>query len=39
MISTGAGNAILKDRVVLDYPLQTANVWTLRLPVEPVAPR
>jgi eukaryotic-like serine/threonine-protein kinase len=39
VISTGAGNAILKDRVILDYPLQTANVWTLRLPVDPVASR
>lgn len=31
VISTGAGNAVLKDRMIFDYPIETANVWTLRL--------
>ena len=31
IISTGAGNAVLKDRMIFDYPIETANVWMLRL--------
>jgi Tol biopolymer transport system component len=31
VVSTGAGNAVLKDQLLLDYPVYTINVWTLQL--------
>ena len=33
VISTGAGNAIIRDQFLLDFATAVSNVWTLRLPV------
>jgi hypothetical protein len=32
VISTGVGNAIMKDQVLLDLATTTSNIWTMRLP-------
>jgi hypothetical protein len=31
VVSTGSGNAVSRQRLLLDYPVATVNVWTLRL--------
>ena len=31
IVSTGAGNAVAKDQVLLDYPVNTVNIWTMQL--------
>lgn len=31
VVSTGAGNAVMKDQILFDYPVSTVNVWKMRL--------
>jgi Tol biopolymer transport system component len=33
VISTGNGNAIMKDQVLLDFATTVSNIWTMQLPV------
>jgi Tol biopolymer transport system component len=35
IVSTGSGNAVSRDQLLLDYPVTTVNVWTLRLAAAP----
>ena len=32
IISTGAGNAVMKDQILFDLPSNFSNIWTMRLP-------
>ena len=31
IVSTGAGNAVAKNQLLLDYPVNTVNIWTMQL--------
>jgi Tol biopolymer transport system component/predicted Ser/Thr protein kinase len=33
VISTGAGNAVMKDQILFDLPSNVSNIWTMRLPL------
>ena len=35
IVSTGTGNAVSRDQLLLDYPVTTVNIWTLRLAMAP----
>jgi hypothetical protein len=35
IVSTGTGNAVSRDQLLLDYPVTTVNIWTLRLALAP----
>ena len=32
VISTGAGNTVMKDRILFDLTSNFSNIWTMRLP-------
>jgi Tol biopolymer transport system component len=35
IVSTGSGNAVSRGQLLLDYPVTSVNVWTLRLAASP----